>query len=82
MPGKLLFTRRDGREYHLGDLVELKHDAEFSEWNELDGEKHGMLVGTIEYPGLSHVDLLAYVLVDGRKIPFEWEDLELIDEQG
>lgn len=81
MPGKLLFTRRDGKEYHLGDLVKLIHDTDFAEWNDLWTEKHGLLVGTIEYPGLSHVDLLAEVLVDGRKIPFEWEDIEVFDEK-
>lgn len=82
MPGELLYTRKDGREYHLGDLIKLGYDAEFAEWNDLWAEKHGMLVGTIEYAGLSHVDILAEVLVDGRKIPFEWEDIEVINEEG
>ena len=82
MPGELLYTRKDGREYRLGDLIKLGHDADFAEWNDLWIEKHGMLVGTIEYAGLSHVDILAEVLVDGRKVPFEWEDIEVINEEG
>ena len=44
MPGELLYTRKDGREYHLGELVKLGHDADFAEWNDLWLEKHGMLV--------------------------------------
>lgn len=81
MPGELLYTRRDGKSYHVGDLVRLEHDADFAEWNDLWKERHGMLLGTIEYPGLSHVDLMAEVLVDGRKVPFEWEDIEVINAE-
>jgi hypothetical protein len=81
MPGELLYTRRDGKEYHMGDLLELKHDDDFCVWNELGDERHGVLVGAIEYPGLSHVDLLADVLVGGRTVPFEWEDVEVINEE-
>ena len=83
MPGELLFTRRDGMEYRLGDLVRLEHDADFAEWNELWEEKHGLVVGTIVYTGLSpQEDILAEVLVDGRKVPFEWEDIEVINGKG
>lgn len=82
MQGELLFTRRDGKVYHLGDLVRLEHDEDFAAWNDLWEGKHGVVVGTIEYAGLSHVDILAEVLVDGRKVPFEWEDIEVINEEG
>lgn len=82
MPGDLLYTRRDGREYRRGDLVRLEHDDDFADWNDLWSERYGTLVGTVEYPGLSHVDLLADVLVNGRTIPFEWEDIEVVNEEG
>lgn len=83
MHGELLFTRRDGVEYRLGDLVRLEHDEDFAEWNDLWKERHGMLVGTIVYKGLPpQEDILAEVLVDGRKVPFEWEDIEVVNEQG
>lgn len=82
MSGELLFTRRDGQKYFLGDLVRLEHDHDFAEWNDLWAEKHGVIVGTISYEGLVHSDLLAEVLVDGRKIPFEWEDIEVLHEDG
>lgn len=82
MPGDLLFTRRDGKEYHLGDLVRLEHDEDFAEWNNLWSERHGMLVGTIVYAGMVHEDILAEVLVNGRTVAFEWEDIEVVNEKG
>lgn len=83
MPDEPLYTRQDGKVYRLGDLVRLEHDADFAEWNELCEEKHGVVVGTIVYKGLPpQEDILAEVLVDGRKIPFEWEDIEVVNEEG
>ncbi len=83
MPGDSIYTRKDGKVYREGDLVRLGHDADFAEWNDLSQEKHGLLVGTIVYAGLPpQEDILAEVLVDGRKIPFEWEDIEVINEEG
>lgn len=83
MSGELLYTRRDGKKYHLGDLVRLEHDADFAEWNDLWDGKHGVVVGTIVYKGLPpQEDILAEVLVDGRKIPFEWDDIEVFNEEG
>jgi hypothetical protein len=82
MPGELLFTRKDGKEYHLGDLVRLEHDEDFAQWNNLWSEQHGMLVGAIVYAGMVHEDILAEVLVDGRTVAFEWEDIEVVSEKG
>lgn len=82
MPDEILYTRRDGKTYRLGDLVRLEHDADFAAWNDLWESRYGVLVGTVEYPGLSHTDTLADVLVDGRTIPFEWEDIEVTNEKG
>ena len=83
MLGEVLYTRKDGKVYREGDLLRLEHDADFAEWNDLWQEKHGLLVGTIVYPGLPpQEDILAEVLVDGRKIPFEWEDIEVINAEG
>lgn len=83
MPGELLYTRQDGKKYHVGDLVRLEHDEDFAEWNDLWEGRHGLLVGTITYLGLPpREDILAEVLVNGKKIPFEWEDIEVINEEG
>lgn len=79
MRGEFLYTKGDGKSYHLGDLVRLEYDEDFSQWNELSLERHGMLVGVITYKGLSsHEDILAEVLVDGRRITFEWDDIEAV----
>jgi len=78
MPGELLWVRRDGKEYREGDLVRLEHDEDFATWNDLWAERHGVVVGTIVYEGLEPLkDTLAQVLVDGRIVVFEWEDLEV-----
>jgi hypothetical protein len=78
MRGELLWTRNDGKRYHKGDLVRLEHDGDFAEWNDLWTERHGVVVGMIVYEGLSPLkDTLAEVLVAGRVVAFEWEDLEL-----
>jgi hypothetical protein len=78
MPGELLWVRRDGKEYRKGDLVRLEHDEDFATWNDLWTERHGVVVGTIVYEGLEPLkDTLAEVLVDGRVVAFEWEDLEV-----
>lgn len=82
MQSELLYTRKDGKEYRRGDLVRLEHDNDFADWNDLWEARYGVLIGTVEYPGLSHVDILADVLVDGRTIPFEWEDIEVTNEKG
>lgn len=83
MPGDLLWTRKDGKEYREGDLVRLEHDEDFATWNDLWTERHGVLVDSIEYVGLEpQKDTLARVLVNGRIIVFEWEDLEPVTEEG
>ncbi len=83
MHDDVLYTRRDGKVFRVGDLLRLEHDVDFAVWNDLLQEKHGLLVGTIVYPGLPpQEDILAEVLVCGRKVPFEWEDIEVINEEG
>jgi len=52
-------------------------------WNDLRGEKHGLLVDTIDYIGLGErKDVMAYVLICDKFMHFEWEDIEVLHEEG
>ncbi len=83
MPGELLWTREDGKKFHKGDIIELCYDDEFAMWNDLRGEKHGLLVDTIDYIGLGErKDVMAYVLICDKFMHFEWEDIEVLHEEG
>jgi len=83
MPGELLWTRSDGKEFRKGDIVQLNYDDDFAMWNDIFTEKHGLLVDTIDYTGLGdHRDVMAYVLVGEKFTHFEWDDLEVVHEEG
>ena len=83
MPGEVLWTRSDGKEFRKGDIVYLNYDDDFAVWNDVFVEKHGLLVDTIDYIGLGdHKDVMAYVLIGDKFMHFEWDDLEVIHEEG
>jgi hypothetical protein len=83
MPGEVLWKRNDGIVYRKGDLVRLEHDEDFAEWNNLWSEMYGTVVDKIVYEGIPpQSDCLAEILVGGRLVIFEWEDLEPVHESG
>lgn len=83
MSGELLWTRRDGKEFHRSDIVSLNYDNDFAMWNDLVDEKHGLLVDTIDYVGLGNQsDIMAYVLIGNRFMHFDWDDIEVVREEG
>jgi len=74
---------RNGSTFSVGDVVKLKYDSEFSSWNKNVSGNLGVIVDVKSYSRLlCDSGELVDVLVDEKIIPFEWEDIEKVNENG